>query len=89
MLTEKMRLAAKGEICCNSGGTYVLWYTDDDGGSGYGDNAHRSFWYGSHSECQRRIDEREIPARGDWVEWDGETSGPIDPMAALLELRYD
>ena len=38
----------------DGGGWHVVWYTDDDGGSGNGEDAHVTRWYGTHEACQER-----------------------------------
>lgn len=32
--------------------TFVILCTDDDNGSGYGDNPMVGYWYGSREECE-------------------------------------
>lgn len=40
-------------ICYGPDGYYAEVYTDDDGGSGYGDNPRIGRWYGTRAECER------------------------------------
>tara|TARA_Y100000310_G_C20610310_1_gene777666 strand:+ start:1009 stop:1236 length:228 start_codon:yes stop_codon:yes gene_type:complete len=39
-------------IMCDSGGIFAEIYTDDDDGSGYGDNPMSAKWYGTQEECE-------------------------------------
>jgi hypothetical protein len=36
----------------DEGGYHVEFYTDSDGGPGYGDDARVSYWYGSRAACE-------------------------------------
>lgn len=40
-------------VLCGPAGWYAEVYTDDDGASGYGDNARIGYWYGTREECER------------------------------------
>lgn len=57
-------------------GTFVEWYTDDDNGSGYGDNPRKTRWYDTLAEC-RRLAEGPPPQGAVWqpiVEWQPDMS---------------
>lgn len=49
----------------DGGGCHVLWYRDDDGGSGYGGNPEECRWYGSRADCEARA--KQPPPKGGWV----------------------
>jgi len=40
-------------IGIDNGGWYAEVYTDDDGGSGYGDNPKLGRWYGTREACEQ------------------------------------
>ena len=73
-------------IGIDGGGYYVEWYRDDDGGSGYGDNAEINRWYcNSHAECKARA--KRPPPREGWVSAGEEGGTPYD--AATATGMYD
>lgn len=61
----------QGTVLLDSrGGYYVEWYTDDDNGSGYGDNGRVARYYADRDTCYRMAEGG--PPRGlKWVtpEW--------------------
>lgn len=66
----------------DAGGNFVEVYTDDDGASGYGDNAKVGRWYGTPAECDA-LDPSEVelhPMRG---------SDAPDPFDLACERRHD
>jgi hypothetical protein len=68
-------------------GWYVEWYRDDDGDSGFGDNAEVCRWYGTHEECSRVL--LYGPPRYGWIPCGelGDGGPPFD--AATATGMYD
>jgi hypothetical protein len=63
-------------------GYFAEVYTDDDGASGYGENAKVGRWYGSRQDCEA-VDPRKVrlyPATHE--------SG-VDPFDLACERRHD
>lgn len=44
-----------GNLMYDRWGNYVEFYRDDDGGSGYGDNAEYAVKYGTLEECRKWV----------------------------------
>lgn len=63
------------------GGTYVEWYRDDDGDSGYGDAAEVTRWYGPAEECRRLLG-NEPPAGCMWAPVEEYFETPADHATA-------
>jgi hypothetical protein len=66
----------------DAGGWYAEVYTDDDGGSGYGDNARSGRWYGTRAQCEA-VSPHEVtlhPLR---------TQGRPDDFDLACERRFD
>ena len=76
-------------IGCDGGGYYVEWYSDDDGGSGYGEEAKVARWYGAtRGACERRADMP--PPRRNRAWWPLSTSSGAPPHdAATATGMYD
>lgn len=53
---RRARRPFKASIELHSGGGFcgycVMFYTDDDAASGYGENPMRAFWYGNRQQCE-------------------------------------
>jgi len=77
-------------VLCGVGGWYVEWYTDDDGGSGYGDHSRVCYWYagrqGGRAACEARA-KLPPPAWRHWYQNTGEGAAPYD--AATAAGMYD
>lgn len=81
--------AACTTILTDRWGTYVEWYADDDGNSGYGDNARRCVWYCSAAEA-RELAKQPTPPRG--ATWQPITDWQPDMSpgsAAWCEVQAD
>ena len=67
----------------DAGGIFAEFYTDDDGGSGYGDNPRVARWYGTLEECKAvtsdQVQFHPLPS------WDSRT----DPFDLACERRSD
>ncbi len=49
------------------GGWFIEWYRDDDGDSGYGQEAEVAFWYGGRGNGHKMCIERaKRPPNKDW-----------------------
>lgn len=51
----------------DAGGTFVEWYRDDDGNSGYGDNGAVARWYCDGLRARTLRDQPEPPKGAVWV----------------------
>jgi hypothetical protein len=40
------------QVICGEGGWRAEVYTDDDNGSGYGENPMIGYWFGTKEECE-------------------------------------
>ncbi len=63
-------------------GYFAEVYTDDDAGSGYGDNPRMGRWWGSRAECEA-VDPRSVSLRP----MEADTSP--DPFDMACERRFD
>jgi hypothetical protein len=72
----------KKSIGWDAGSYFAEVYTDDDNGSGCGDNPMYGRWYGSLDECEALdMDEVEL--------YPAEYSVQPDPFDLMCERRYD
>jgi len=67
----------------DAGGCRAVVYTDDDGGSGYGNHAHVGYWYGSRAECEA-VDPRCVQLHPISSETEG-----LDEFDLVCERRFD
>lgn len=63
-------------------GYFAEVYTDDDGGSGYGDNPRVGRWWGSRAECEA-VDPLAVSLRPMG------TDSTADPFDLACERRFD
>lgn len=73
----------KKSVYCIGGWWVAEVYTDDDEGSGFGDNSMIGYWYGTREECVR-VDPDTVklcPVRGG--------SEEIDEFDLACERRWD
>lgn len=77
----KTRILIK-TVTYGEGGWCAEIYTDDDGGSGYGDNAKTGRWYGSKEACEA-VD----PASVELYPFKVDNSP--DPFDLMCERKHD
>ena len=73
---------------CDAGGTFIEFYRDDDGGSGYGDHARVARWYADTAECQRIMQSDRAPAGLRWTRIE-DIPERADPFDLACERRFD
>jgi hypothetical protein len=79
---EATTMATKKTVLWDNYGYYAEVYTDDDNGSGCGDNPRIGRWYGSREDCER-LDPSTVPLRP--LSCDDSP----DPFDLACERRHD
>jgi hypothetical protein len=77
MKTERVKTVTFGE-----GGWRAEVYTDDDSGSGYGDNPMVGYWYGTRENCEA-LDPNSVTL------YPTDCSEKSDPFDLACERRWD
>lgn len=91
MATRIRGTSIQATLELNDGGWHVVWYTDDDGGSGYGDRPMVAYWYGTRDDCERmRVLHPDSLPEGERPTWEPlEAGSGVDPFDLACERRFD